>query len=141
MFGGSWVWNPCCGLKGPLFIYLGERTLLTRGGCIMLVMCNTLLWIGGVDVALRSACWCPCMNGNTIDLYWKEKLGGGFIATTGLVLVSCSILIFDSPLIYWIYFYIFKGAWSITKSSLFLIYSSYLLIQDHNSFYVNLFSG
>lgn len=140
MFGENWVWNPCCGWKGPLFIYLGERTLLTIGGCIFVVIGNTFLWIGGGDVALRS-CECPCLNGKTIDLYWKGKLGGGFIAETGLELVSCSILIFDSPLIYWISFYIFKGAWSITKSSLFLIYSSYLLIQDHNSFYVNLFSG
>lgn len=106
IFGGNWDGNPggnCC----PL----GEITLFTCGGMLVVLIGITVLCIGGGDVALKSPCWGPCIKGYTTDLYWNGKLGWDcWFKPIGFPFVSWSILIFDSPLIYWIYFYIFIGA-------------------------------
>ncbi len=141
----------CCWLK----VSLGDMIIL---GGKFIGMCVTFM--GGIVIPpLPEFAICcpwvmtlwsgsPCIKGNTMDFYWKGIVWcpywGGICMTFWGSIVwfwSWSMLILDSPLSYWISFSILIGAWSIKKSSLFLISSSYLFIHDQSSFSVNLFSG
>lgn len=100
IFWGNWDGNP-----GGNCWPLGEITLFICGGMLVVLIGKTVLCIGGGDVTLKSPCWGPWIKGYTIDLYWNGKLGKVcWFKPIGFPLVSWSILILDSPLIYWIYF-------------------------------------
>ena len=91
IFGCNWDGNP-----GRNCSLLGEITLFTCGGILVVLIGSTVLCIGGDEVALKSPCWGPWIKGYTIDLYWKGRLGNVcWFKLIGFPLVSWSILILD----------------------------------------------